>query len=336
MKRLAGSCLFHLCKRCPAAKSVLGNLGLRTRKEWFANHTASTQLPGGQSLQLASIGENYLSFQLFWRGTQYYEPITTLVLKELVQPGDTFLDVGANIGFYSLVVATTQPKVRVIAFEPNPKVHALLRKNVQANNLQQITCENAAMSDTVGTATLYLSRSDHSASLKADFEESSTGSIAVPLLTLDAYLTTLKRTPATRLVIKIDVEGNEDAVLHGARETLLSVKPDIVIETAQNRQDGPLAFLNEMGYRLYSITDHGLEETSKWAPVVREPFVFLNHLLTARPRTEITDLFNRIKTQVKAIDLHKTSKLADPTVLRRSVKDAGMGGQLSATNLPDC
>lgn len=319
LKRLVGRCLFHVCNQFPVSKAWLGRWGLRTQKEWFANRTARIQLPDGQHLKLASVGENYLSFQLFWRGTQFYEPITTLVLQELLRPGDTFLDVGANIGFYSLVLTLTHPGLRVVAFEPNPKVHALLRRNVSANRFHQITCEAPALSDAEGTAPLYLSRSDHSASLRSDFEGRFLSSVVVPTLTLDGYFSALKRVPLDgRLVIKIDAEDNEDAVLRGARTTLSTLRPDIIVEAARSRQDAPLPWLKELGYRLYSITDRGLDETSTWAPVVRSPYVFLNGLLTTRPPTEVSSLFDRIQDRVRRIDLSKTSKLADPMVLQRA------------------
>lgn len=327
VKRVAGRCLFHVCDQFPMVKVWLGNWGLRTKMEWFANRTADVQLPDGRSLRLASIGENYLSFQLFWRGTQFYEPITTLVLQELLQPGDTFLDVGANIGFFSLVLSLTRPHLRVVAFEPNPRIHVLLKKNVSANQFHQIACEAAALSDSNGTATLYLSHSDHSASLRFGFEENSAPSIIVPTLTLDTFMKSLKWNPEARLVIKIDVEGNEDAVLRGAQATLSSLKPDIVVETAEDRRGAPVPFLRELGYRLYSITDSGLIETTRWAPVVRGPFVFLNHLLTTRSPELVAGLFDHIRNRVKGIDLSNTSKLADSAVLQRAVADADAKGK---------
>jgi FkbM family methyltransferase len=323
VKRVAGRCLFHVCDQFPMSKVWFGNLGLRTKMEWFANRTANVQLPDGRSLRLASIGENYLSFQLFWRGTQFYEPITTLVLQELLRPGDTFLDVGANIGFYSLVLSLTRPDLRVVAFEPNPRIHALLKKNVSANQFRQITCEAAALSDCNGTATLHLSRSDHSASLQAGFDDNIVGTVEVPTLTLDSYLLDKHQGLSGRLFVKIDVEGNEDAVLTGARTTLATHKPDIVLETARNRQIPPPPFLTGLGYRLYSITDRGLNESSTWAPVVRERLVFLNHLLTTRSYHELADVYDRIRDQVTRIDLRKTSKWASPVVRRRAGESVG-------------
>src|SRR5438094_957585 len=97
-KRCGGRGLLRLCDSFPLLKPLLKEWGLRTKKEWFDRRVVRVQLPDGQSFKLASVNENYLSFELFWRGAQYYEPITTLVLRNLVGPGDTFIDVGANVG----------------------------------------------------------------------------------------------------------------------------------------------------------------------------------------------------------------------------------------------
>lgn len=316
-KRWAGNCLFRICNRFPTTKVGLARWGLRCKKEWFGNRVANVQLSDGRNLKLVSVGQNYLSFQLFWLGTQYYEPITTMVLQELLQPGDTFFDVGANIGFYSLMLAHTQPQIRVVAFEPNPKVHRLLKENIAVNGLRQVTCAPLALSDADGTATLFLSESDHSASLRPDFNEQSSAVLEVPALTLDTYITRMQPPLSGRLLVKLDVEGNETAVLSGMREALAAFQPDIVVEVAQLGQCPP--FLTECGYRSYSITDQGLLETSSWSPHVRGSFIFLNQLLTTRPPEVVADLFDRIKDRVKQLDLTKSSKLADAAVLRRAL-----------------
>lgn len=190
-KRFLGNCLFRVCNQYPTTKVVVAKWGMRCKKEWFENYVGNVQLPEGLTLKLASLGENYLSFQLFWHGTQFYEPVTTLILQELLRPGDTFFDVGANIGFYSLVLTRSRPQIRVVAFEPNPKVHRLLKENVTVNAFNQITCEPLALSDADGAATLFLSQSDHSASLCSDFEEEPAGVLEVPALRLDTYLNRL-------------------------------------------------------------------------------------------------------------------------------------------------
>src|SRR6187200_1356267 len=81
-KRTIGLALFLLCQRIPSARRWLRHLGLRTKPEWFEQRIVEVPLPNGGRLKLASFGHNYLSFQLFWRGLDYYEPITRMVCEE--------------------------------------------------------------------------------------------------------------------------------------------------------------------------------------------------------------------------------------------------------------
>jgi FkbM family methyltransferase len=252
---------------------------------------------------------------LFWRGTHYYEPITSLVLRELARPGVTFIDVGANIGFYSLLLSLCEPQLKVIAFEPNPKNYRLLKANVSVNDLLRVKCEPLALSDADGPGLLHLSASDMSASLHADFDFHPTKTVEVETTTLDNYLARNKM--ECPLVIKLDAEGHEESVLKGARETLDSLRPDIITEVALNYGSETTALLREAGYHFYPITDRGLVEADALAPVVRDRFVFLNCLLTARPAGEISALFQRIEPAVRRIELRQTSKYLDPMSLQR-------------------
>src|SRR5579862_2975874 len=126
IKKFIGKSLINFCEHVPQAKSLLHPLGLRTSQSWFGEHPVRVQMPGGKSFKVASVAQNYLSFELFWRGAGYYEPITNLVAQELARTADVFIDVGANIGFYSLSLSAACPDLRVISFEPNPKNFKLL------------------------------------------------------------------------------------------------------------------------------------------------------------------------------------------------------------------
>lgn len=308
-KRLAGKALICLCNRFPFLKPSSKRWGLRTSKEWFGRRVVRAQLPDGRSLRLASVSQNYLSFELFWKGTNYYEPITTLLLRELLRPGDTFLDVGANVGFYSLVLSVTQPKTQVVAFEPNPRIFQLLKSNVAANHFDHVTCEPLALSDSDGTATLYLNQSDMSASLRDDFDSHRTETVAVRTTSLDHYIN--RQEIRGRLIVKVDVEGHEEAFFEGARQTLAFKKPDIITEVAVPYGLGAMKLLRDNGYGFYPITDRGCEESETLMPVVREPLVFLNYLLSAKPRAEVAAVFGRIQDRVRRIDLTQTSKQVD-------------------------
>jgi FkbM family methyltransferase len=314
IKQQIGKALFSICERFPGAKPWAKSLGLRTSKEWFAGRTATAQLPDGRSFKLASVGENYLSFELFWRGIGYYEPITAMLAGELVQPRDTFIDCGANIGFFSLVLSTKHRNLNVIAFEPNPKNFALLNANVRANNFMNVVCEPMALSDCDGTGTLYLSASDMSASLRRDFDEHSTGAVSVKITSLDNYLA--HRQLAGRFLIKVDVEGHEAAFFRGAHKTLVTRQPDVIAEVALSYDAETTELLARAGYRFYQITNEGLEESPALKPVVRGNFVFLNYLISTKPKREIAALSDRLGAQTAKLDLQNTSKFRSDAAIR--------------------
>lgn len=315
-KRLVGKCLLNVCDIAPPAKSWLKRWGLRAKREWFGGRVVRVHLPDGKNFKLASLSQDYLSFELFWRGAGYYEPITALVARQLVQPGGTFVDVGANIGFFSLVLAVGQPKLKLIAFEPNPRLYGLLRANAKANRLVQVICEPIALSDAEGSALLYLSTSNMSASLRSDFDYHPTGaSVTVRTTTLDRYFA--RNDIGGPLLVKLDVEGHEESVFNGSRRVLSLLKPDIIVEVTYAYSEATITLLKEAGYRFYPITDQACIESPGLIPVVRGRFVFLNYLLSARPRREIEELFGRIEDQVRKIDLRQTSKLVSAEIAKQ-------------------
>ena len=326
-KQLAGRSLLELCETFPALKPVLRPLGLRTWAQWPADRPYRVSLPDGQTFRLA--GRNYLSFELFWKGTGYYEPITTLVTSSLLRPGDTFLDIGANVGFYSLVLSTLNPLVRITSFEPNPRNFGLLQNNAMLNGYANIRCEPIALSDSEGTARLYLSKSDMSASLVPGFDEGGAlAPVEVRTITLDAYLA--KHPTKGRVVIKVDVEGHETAFFRGAARTLSEKRPDIITEVTMPYDPVVMDFLKKLGYRFYPITDQGLFPTDQLRPVIRDRFVFLNYLVSTRPPEEIARLFAVIAPTVRKLDLRQTSKYLTPEALahftQRSVEAAPIAG----------
>jgi FkbM family methyltransferase len=313
-KRWIGRRLIAACEAWPVLKPCLARWGLRTRKEWFDGRVVHVQRAGDGEFKLASATANYLSFELFWRGAGYYEPITTLLLRELVCPGDTFIDAGANVGFYTLMLGTGCPGIHVRAFEPNPAVYALLKANVAVNQLDDVTCEPCALSNATGTAQLTISESDMSASLHADFDAHRTARLTVPTITLDDYAA--RHLIPGRCVIKVDVEGHEGAFFEGARRLLDRLQPEVIAEVALEYPPATLRLLRDAGYRFYPITDEGLIESDKLKPVIRDSYVFLNYLLSVRSPRAVAETFERIRDRVKRLDLEGTSKRLAPTALR--------------------
>lgn len=313
-KRTIGRALFRTCESMPPAKPLLRKFGMRTSQEWFENEVVSIQLPDGKRMRLAGIADNYLTFELFWRGLGYYEPITMLVSRELAKRKSVFLDVGANVGIYSLVLGLLAPGLRIVAFEPNPKAFQLLKTNLHLNSLDQVICEPVAVSDTEGRAVLHLCSSDMSASLEDDFE-ATTGRSEVTKTTLDRYWAS--HGSPWNLLLKVDVEGHESALFRGAVDLLEARKPDIICEITGPLGEDVTVFLRKLGYRFFAITNRGLLPRAELCLNVHDGYLFLNYLFTTATDSEIHSLYSRIEADVRKIDLSKTSKRVAPEMITR-------------------
>ena len=309
VKRALGRCVVPLAQKLPRGRRFLRPIGARTSEGFFGDRIVSIQTTKHRSLRLTNLDESYLAFQLFWHGGHYYEPITRALVEVLLQPGDVFLDIGAHIGFFSLTAALSIDGLKVIAFEPNPKNFRILKANAAINGLANLACEPVAISDQEGTATLYLTESDMSASLMKDFQAEDTqqiDSIEVRTATLDSYLE--RHGVQGPLLIKVDIEGYEPAFFRGAAKTIAKHKPDIILEVLYDQEPELVARLKSLGYHFYPITDEGLFELPAPRLIKRFPFLFLNHLLSTKPKHELAAIFNRVGEAIRGIDLLETSK----------------------------
>jgi FkbM family methyltransferase len=215
-----------------------------------------------------------------------YERATTNLVRTHLKPGGVFLDIGANIGYFTLFAAKLVGESgRVIAFEPDPANFTLLEKNVRANDFKNVTLERLAASDAPGTISFFLS--EHNAGdhcmydrqaelrkLEKDHVVNPTGvydqhsaadprvEIKVPAVTLDEYV---KNMHLSVDIVKIDVQGGEGRVTSGMKELLRST-PQIKLFTefwpAGIRMSGsdPEAYLmmfEQLGFNFYLIEKHG-------------------------------------------------------------------------------
>lgn len=172
-------------------------------------------------------------------------------LREFAGDGGVFLDIGANIGYYSLM-AVHQGAARALAFEPNPVVLSRLRFNIDANQLaDRIKALPVALGDRVATMTMLVSDRDMGGSHIGDHRDAPGTPIDVQVKPLGDVLA---EEGITRVdAMKIDVEGMEDAVLFPFFETSpRSLWPRLVIiEHTSEKQwkRNVLAWMRESGYR---------------------------------------------------------------------------------------
>jgi FkbM family methyltransferase len=152
-----------------------------------------------------------------------HEPAITRYLIEHVRlgSGDVALDVGANIGWYSLVLQQlSAPGAQIFAFEPDPQTYGLLCTNLRANAADRVTPLNLALGETAGTAQLrrYKHSNNGRHTLVADGPAADMVPVAVETLAGFWSAHALGERPLRFL--KIDVEGFEYFVLRGAGELL--------------------------------------------------------------------------------------------------------------------
>jgi len=154
-----------------------------------------------------------------------WEPTETHWFSRLLRPGDTFVDVGANVGYFSLVASRLVGREgRVIAFEPDPVAFSLLEKNVRLNRLDNVELVPKAASNAKGTLQLYLAqenRGDH----RIYQTDEGRFAIDVEAVVLDDYLA---NEVGEIDLVKIDTQGAEGVILDGM-QAMLSENPDIML-----------------------------------------------------------------------------------------------------------
>lgn len=170
------------------------------------------------------------------------------VIRELVKPGDCVIDVGANVGHYTLhLSACVGATGRVISFEPLLDAFALLTANVQAAGLANVTLVNAAASHQISVAHMSVPKFEGSGLdnlYRAHLDN--TGELSVLCLPLDLF-----PLQAAVKLIKIDAEGHDLQVLKGAERLLAAHRPVLVVECAEQ---GEIAtWLRERGYQVSKV-----------------------------------------------------------------------------------
>ena len=165
-----------------------------------------------------------------------YEPMLVSIVRELTKPGRVIVDVGANLGNHTIYWAKAGR--RVIAFEPNPLTRSALLESVRLNNLHDLVdVRSVALGARTGTGTLHSLLAGNQGAVAV---EPTVGG-EIPVVRLDDLAL------PHFSVIKIDVEGSEESVVLGARETISRVRPVIVAEALQDDR-GVVSLLRDLGY----------------------------------------------------------------------------------------
>lgn len=162
----------------------------------------------------------------------FHEHNTSLAFLELLRPGDTVVDVGANIGYYSLLsFAAMRGTGRILSFEPNPVVFSRLARNIALNQASCVTAFNVAASSRTGVAEILMSEGDSGLSrLIGTGDEgkppagpiASCATVRLDDIVADMGIETIR-------ILKMDVEGHEAEVIRGAGGLLVRRVPEYVV-----------------------------------------------------------------------------------------------------------
>jgi FkbM family methyltransferase len=201
----------------------------------------STATIPGTSIQM-TLDESQMTQKAIYdclRAGRYYEPATSEALRNLLKPGGTFIDVGAHVGYFSLLASSiVGPKGIVWAFEPESKNYAILESNTGFNKNVRFQVRNWAIGDRSEVVKLLINADNDgghslwdpaSHDFNALTRKQATREQNVWMDTLDYLFISGVRITTNDIIIKIDTEGNELNVLKGARNLLASGRVKAVI-----------------------------------------------------------------------------------------------------------
>jgi len=240
-----------------------------------------SRLPNGRDLVLWSRGDDWVANLVFWKGWQAYEPETAPLFFQLAERAQAVVDVGAYVGYYSLLAAHARPEGRVLALEPHPAAYERLLRNVSANGLGNVRCLRVAAGAVSGESVFHsMEGLPTSSSLSLDFMRGTPGlrSAPVPVTTVDLAVAE-HHLPRIDLV-KIDTESTEPDVVAGMQKTLARDRPDIICEVLSGRGTGRALerALRPLGYRFHLLTAEGPVE---WSRIEGHP-TYLNYLFSTK------------------------------------------------------
>jgi FkbM family methyltransferase len=261
----------------------------------------------GIDLVMYSSNDDNVARTYFYYGADAYETLSLRLWQRLCQDANCIFDIGAFTGLYSLVARGTNGHCTCVAFEPMPHIRHRARMNFVLNGrTDSILLEPFALSDATKMLPFYTSVGptmlDSGGTVTQRSSDSAVSVDLVQGISLDQYLVSK---PGERPdLIKIDVEFHEVSVLKGARQTLASNRPTIIVEVSkQQTLPEVLVLLRSMGYRMFSVdeTNYALHEHK---PGVRMPAEYETledvHNLLACPTQDAAVICEKIATSSRA------------------------------------
>ncbi len=185
------------------------------------------------NIRIVTSLSDHIESQVFWQGFQEADEGVIILLKHYLPVNGIFIDVGANIGTFTLVAAHQARQGQVHAFEPSAHHFARLARNVELNHFSNVVLNQKGLYDQQGEAVLFLpsragEMNNSGAASLYPASEARQVSESISLVRLDDYIRdkNLERVD----IIKIDIEGAEIKALNGAKESLMRLRPLVLME----------------------------------------------------------------------------------------------------------
>jgi len=201
IKRIFYPFIKLVIKYIPSSKIIIRSIYNILPSQWWLNaHNKPI---------LVNIHDRGIGEYLFLKGE--YAPARVTEIKKAVKKGDTVIDIGANIGYFTILLADlVGPKGRVYAFEPDPRNFSLLQKTIKKNNLTNVIAKQKAVSNKTGKSLFYQTNSWSSNTL-TNINTNYISTVEVPIIALDDFLSRENHIK----FVKIDTDGSEPLIIQG-------------------------------------------------------------------------------------------------------------------------
>lgn len=244
-------------------QSIFRFMGWQIYKRFTHRYLDIKLVPG---VKIRCHPDSYSAAAVLYCGLYDYDEMNFLL--RYLHPEDSILDIGANVGVYTLLAASKIQAGSVHSFEVLPKNYARLQENLRLNQFCQVKTYQIAVSDQPGTVGLNLAEGD---SMPFITHSETNKTITVPTDTLDNLLQNQFVTNLT--LVKMDIEGAELLALKGAASLLKQQRPyvwileinDSVSNFGHRKQD-IVAFVHSYGYSLYRYS----ADTNQVSPISLE------------------------------------------------------------------
>lgn len=207
----------------------------------FGWHPHGYSVSTRDGVQMTGNATDFVQNRIYYFGI--WEPHLTAWLKSILQPGDTFVDVGANVGYFTLLASKiVGPKGRVISIEACPSIYEHLVKNISLNKLTNVVSLNRAITDACGRVEIFRAANHNlgASSLLSASDSVSEG--FVEAATLSDVLA--ENGGLSARAIKIDVEGAESSVVTGMLPLSRFLHPQLEIAMELSNERTPTGARN--------------------------------------------------------------------------------------------